>query len=735
MSLTTQQVYRVFADLTLPDGSILPYQDISSFQLVSMNQQEVDHTTEGSFEGLFDFNFTEFKIDLKGDWVYGQSYLNNVCRITAYARFLITRSYTNNSERRFEGYLPVDVLVREELTPGFYKSTGTVVSYATMFKETPLGKISTYENRSAPQETFSLYRKTIQAVPFDVPVPGGVDPQDLVQDVDIYIQPDVYLQEGSLLPGDKTEFERVTIFDTKTLSRPIDTDTNDPFYKELPTGYHGDTGTFDGWYSYDLKHMPVVSLSTILEHALECVNKKFDLTGTNFPRFRLGTAVIPQLVHVQGASLISGGVWHCQAVSIVDTHGVTRVIVFVWTNQFSVSIYEITNGVQLTLRGNYSWSAPSLDWITQNSKTGHIGDSSSGIGYDPKPGSDWATIDDARARNPQAYNHFHPDGTLFARVFGASENKIYFGWSSSVKTRAAYNNTNQYRAESSVWVHAVSFDVDSGEARHDAPTFSNGGQTEYYSNGMARRTVIGIQYTSPDDFYYGNLEFNQIQYYVPLLSGVNSFEGVAVPNDYFTGVREWIRNNPVDNPLAVNGYSRSAYSLFYIGPLLADKFSLFLEDKKASDLIMLVCKLTNSAPVITYEGGNVVLGFRQRPVYDEANQNQGSGVPDYILNNQAILAYNVHTENFLKDDDINIQIDLDNVPDALQKAFQDFYRYKFMPKGLTFHLINVPMTGPLTPPWLTTIAVGNKVGVQGRVLEYLGTKDRELDGTLILMER
>lgn len=734
MNVTSLRVYKVEVDLTLSDGTVLPYQDISEFCLASMNQQEVSFTSEGSFEGLFDFYFTEFKLDLRGDWLYGESFNNQRCVISPYARVRVSRAYSNNSKQReFLCYVQEEGLTRDEFSPGFYASRGLALSYATLFKAAPLGKISTYEDTSAPQETFSLYEKTIKGVPFNQDAGVG-EIEDATVDLTIYLEPSVYLQEGSVIPGDRIEFSRVTIFDTKTLDQPISTDLDNPFYFEIPNGYSGDTGVIDGWYSYGLTNMPVKEIASILEAALSCANKYSDLTGRNFPRFSLRASTLPPLVSVNGVSILTVA-WHVQVVEWQDL-----VFAFVWTNQFSVTIYQITNGVQVSPvpDGQYSWFAPSLEWIKSNSRTGHIGEHFTGIGYSTNPRQSQESINSNLSLNPFRYTNYHPDGTMYARVLGCHGDVIYFGWSSLVRTVAAYNslgNDQLYRAESCVWLHSVGFDINTGRIEHSAPTsFSPSGTTRYFENErISRWSIIGVDYSSSDQYLQEQPGFNEVRCYVPQLSGVNTFHIHQVQNTFFT-FDEWIGNTPYNfNPIGVSGFRRSAYSLFYVGPLLADRFSLFMKDKKVSDLILLICKLTNSAPVIEYEGGGVSLSFRQRPLY--SYEDRGSNVPDFVLNESSILAYKIKTENYLKDEDINIRIDLENVPDALQKAFQDYYRYTFMPRGISFHLINVPLTGTLTPSWLRDIESGDKVGVRGKVLEYLGPKERELDATLIFMER
>jgi hypothetical protein len=695
------RLYRVAIELSVhnpdPEGVGITFlqPDVREWLLESVNDTVIADGVEG-VEGLFDFYVPEADFDLLGDWQTGvMDSSRGLLQIKDRAKVLIWRLDEDSPQRLvFIGYVKTDGLEVTEQCPGFSTTKVNCVNHAAILKEIRIGKNSTYVNPDYPSRTFDLYKKTERMVPEDVVIPDGASEEwikEHEEDVEIYIKSDTYFENDALQFGDISTFKRVALFDSITGADSIEEDVKDnanhAYFKPLRNGYNQVSGVIkQGWYSWGLPRMKNMSLTEMVQDALKSANRHLEVVGKeNWPRFEL-RGVAPSL-NYRGAIALETGVWH---VGYQEHLG--RSFVFLWKSQWEVTIYEITSGFILTEIGSYTYTAPPDEiWMIENTYT-----------Y-PNLLQSWITED--RARNPQKYVNYHPDGTLAASMLGVTgeDSRIWFGW---IALRPVFPLTDRRRGRMgddgtlgnlgfyTNLFHAVSIDIDTGVVEQASGVSPLG-----YAGLCGRSEVM-------QEYEYG-------VYYIPTITslGVVSDEvvpitEVSLPDEYL------LRESPYRSISPLGNYSRIGNTFAFEGDVFTDQLAFSFEDTTTSKIIELICKLTNSAPVISFSEDapdKIYLSFRQR---EESVPNPETRP----LFPQQILNYQKATEQYGNKEEIpTIDLPLlNNLPDAFLDTVNEYYRGEFFRKGLVLHQHTIPLIGEMTPSWAGEARPGDFLSWSGK---------------------
>jgi len=735
MNTALSQHFRVLADVLCVDAvsgveTLFPFFDISSWVSIDLSEQGIVDGTEEE-DGLFTFYASSVSLELRGDWRVGitieglgQCRLTYDSRVEIYRRCLISGTW--EEARVMYGYIEADGISTRPRIGRFMKTTVNCCNFSAVLRICLLGKCSTYIDSDRPNRTFELFRRTDRRIPPEIPIPTKEDTEteeeyttrleNMKRDVITYVEPDTYYAPGRLLPGDDAVLDRVNIFDSYTGTRRI---TEGPlYYRPISGGYNG--VSIPGWRVWGTRGLPFVSLDQMLDDALEGVNTYLRLCGRNkWPTF-LRSGSVPSLVVKRGAVAVSTGVWHV-GMLLSGSAPLHRVLVFVWKDQWEVTVYELVNVVELTQIATYQFDNPPYSYLAYES-----GNTSN---WSRLPNNLWSSVEVDRHAHPDLYASEHPDGSMFAFVGfkdPSASNIVYFGWFQSRRYVEREGTSQVFSWVSEIALHMKGLNTTSGDLFDVKET--------------AAHIPVGIRINNNSEFTLGQdwrWEDNEKLLRAwgkkpltdsngrpstppPWILPPNNF-GLFLGSPRFfcetspdlngrQGGREWLYfDQPWENlpPETVGTYQRMGEALIYSGDIFFDRLCYAFENARATDVIELISKLTNSVPVVEDRGpSNIAVGFRSRvsPPYPTSV---------YSVDPLSISDIRIKDENYASKEDIpeiNFPL-LTGLPESYRNKVDYYYYNDYFRLILGSVEIDIPMVGSHVPTWALALKVGDGLWV------------------------
>lgn len=594
---------------------------------------------------LFDFESQNITLTLWGNYGYGIA--PSAFTIRPYSPVKIETNWTTKNIPKviFRGFVAPDGITVDEEFVDFPITKLLVLSYTGSLKDVKLGSCDmTYRftehgaTNTDPNEIAALY---IKGGAWDVP--DVTNPERPSVEAEVALTPAQFFTPNFLVPGDRFIFERRFIFDsrmlTDELSQHIGWTPRAPTWHSYTYNHNEDCAIryleFQEGFSLILYTTPPVTLTELLTHLCTRMSIHyfhFPYYNSLWPFWRHThsdpATPIPNLVLPGQIGIDVGRCWHYRYL-----HVNSKDWLIVWNTQFDVRIFEVQNYSNCIERGSYSV------YPTLNEEQAYDGEihrmilcSSAfadvfSVVRQEYPFSRLVPIKrspDRLTGNIDTTGSLHPEWQAWCNALLVHDNRyIIFGWVNASKWKILLPSGSAHSWETitnfelcyldtlelefltppcPISVGTYSEDlysalrVSTNCRQHESPGYPNETDT-YYIPQRFIGSDIRTEFWDATKWEYDPQVFDTD----PMTSdpGATWTDGVRVNGQpsivESTQITQLIIGSPGE---AV--YVREVNDLTLFGDLALDKIQFSFEDMSCSDLLKLICILTDSIPVFEH---------------------------------------------------------------------------------------------------------------------------------------